>query len=158
MNTGAVANRYAKALLLLTQESGRTEQVFSQACALLQNPDAVPAVLEPDLEKLMALLIKNGRQDHIRFVLTSYIGLYREFAGIVQAKLITAVPAKDLEDKFTRLIQKRTGGTVMLESKVDPSIIGGFILQTDRETLDASVRRKLNTIRRQLSEKNIKKV
>ena len=53
MNTGVISSRYARALLLLTKESGRGEEVFSQARALLKDSSRVPEPLEPDLARLV---------------------------------------------------------------------------------------------------------
>jgi len=52
------------------------------------------------------------------------------------------------------MIVKGTQGTVEFETSVEPSIIGGFILDIDYNRLDASVATQLNRVRRQFMEKN----
>ena len=44
------------------------------------------------------------------------------------------------------LVQSRAQGTVEFNTEVDPSIIGGFILEYDTYRMDASVKSKLNAI------------
>lgn len=155
MNTGAIAKRYAKALLLQTQDSGRGEQVFGQVRSMLASPDAaLPQALEPDIQKLVALLVRNGRQDYLKFILHSFLGLYCKAEGICRATLTTAVPSPELAVKMEKLLASKTGGRVLLEQKVEPDLIGGFILDVEEFMLDASVRNRIETIRRQFVEKN----
>lgn len=158
MNTGLISSRYAKALLMLTQESGRGEQVCKQIYHLLADPDHVPDQLEPDIQKLVLLLEKNHRLEYLKFIFHSYIDLYYKSAGIVRAKLITAVPAPGLEDKICSLISGSTGCRIVLDTKTDPDIIGGFVLEIDDKLLDASVRRQLEIMHTRFVEKNTRLV
>lgn len=154
MNTGLIASRYANALLLLTKESGRGEQVCEQIRGILASPDDMPAEFEPDLEKLIALLKKNGRLEYLKFVLRSFVSLYFSSEGICLATLTTAIPAPGLGKKLCNLVTGLTGYRIVLDSRVDPSIIGGFVLDVDDNLFDASVRTQIETIRREFIEKN----
>lgn len=158
MNTGAVSKRYAKALLLLTQETGRSAQVCEQAESLLRDPDSFKGKLEPDLEKMIALLAANGRTDHLRYILSSFIGQYRSSVGIISASLVTAVPSPELGERLSSLVTTKTGLKVELTQTVDPGLIGGFVFDTDQYRLDASVRSRIEAIRRQFIEKNTRLV
>ncbi|MCQ2167733.1 MAG: F0F1 ATP synthase subunit delta [Bacteroidales bacterium] len=158
MNTGIIAGRYAKALLLLTQETGRGEQVSQQIQGLLRDPDHLPAVLEPDLEKLLSLLARNGRVDYLKFVFQSFLRMYYDSVNIRPARLTTAVPAAELGKRLCDLVSAKSGCKVILESSVDPSIIGGFVFEIDDFLIDASVRAQIEDIRRQFVEKNTRLV
>ena len=46
------------------------------------------------------------------------------------------------EDKMKALVQSRAQGTVEFNTEVDPSLIGGFILEYDTYRMDASVKSK----------------
>lgn len=59
-----------------------------------------------------------------------------------------------LESRLRELIGKETGCELLLETKVDPSLIGGFVFEVEDMILDASVSRQLDFIRRQFIEKN----
>ena len=154
MNTGIIASRYANALLLLTEESGRGEQVCNQIRALLAAPDKMPDKLEPDLERLLVLLKKNGRTEYLKFIFRSFVDRYFESTGTCLAKLVTAVPAPDLGKKLCDLVSRLTGYRIILEASVDPSIIGGFVFDVDDNIFDASVKTQIETIRREFIEKN----
>ena len=154
MNQGAVTSRYAKAFLLLVEESGRGEQVFTQVRALLADPSSAPKPLEPDLESLVLLLKKNRRLDCLKFILHDFVRLWCKEHKVVLVKLITAVPSPGLPERLEGMLAARTGCKIIMEASVDPELLGGFVLELDNEMLDASVRRQIDDIRRQLVQKN----
>lgn len=154
MNQGAIASRYAKAFLRLVEESGRGEQVFTQVRTLLADASSVPRPLEPDIEKLVLLLRRNRRLDCLKFVLNDFVRMWCEANHIVVARLVCAVASPDLPARAEELIASRTGCKVILDCSVDAELLGGFVLELENETLDASVRRQLDDIRRQLVQKN----
>ena len=86
MNTGVVSARYAKALLLLVQETGNGERVFEQVRTVLERPAETPARLEPELEKLVLLLRANSRMDLLKFVLRDFVRAYCVQNGICLAR------------------------------------------------------------------------
>ena len=154
MNTGAISKRYAKALLELSRESGRGERDYAQALALLEHPDRKPAKLEEDIEKLVQLLLRNGRLPYVKFILRSFVDLYRKENGIVEVRLTMASPSPGLEEKLWQTLASTIGGTILFTSKVDPDLIGGFVLEVDDKQLNASAKSQLDKIRRKLDELN----
>ena len=153
MNTGVISARYARALLLLVQQSGRGEQVFEQARQILSDPSHLPAELEPDLAKLVLLMRNRGRDDHLKFTLTHFTRLWCEAAGARLVHLRTAVPSPGLEKRIAEILEKG-GNRVIMDSTVDPSLEGGFVFEVDGYMLDASVRTQMERIRREFIEKN----
>ena len=149
MNTGIIASRYATALLRYTEETGGGERVCAQVRQLLRQPGERPGKLEPELERLTRLLVKNGRLEDVRFIFRSFIAMYYRSRGIRVARLTTAVPAQELEQKLRAMLERQLGCEVLLESDVDPDLLGGFTLEVGDYLLDASVRRQIETIRRQ---------
>ena len=149
MNTGMIASRYASALLRYTQETGGGERVCAQVRRLLEHPEERPAALEPELERFVRLLVKNGRMGEVRFIFRSFIAMYYRSRGIQVARLTTAVPAKELERKLRNVLEKQLGCEVLLEASVNPDLLGGFTLEIGDYLLDGSVRRQIETIRRQ---------
>ena len=154
MNTGAISKRYAKALLELSRESGRGAQDCDQALALLEHPEQKPAKLEEDIQKLVELLIRNGRMPYVKFILRSFVDLYRKENGIVEVRLTMAAESPDLEEKLRQILADSIGGTILFTSKVDPDLIGGFVLEVDDRQLNASAKSQLDKIRRKLDELN----
>ena len=172
MNAGIIASRYATALLKLVEETGSGEAVVRQAESLAGTlppksqpgrvADAILSLpdLEPDLRKLVELMVKNGRSDCIRLALNSFISLYYESRGIIRGRLTlpsspdSSQAFKDLEVRLKELITSRTGKELQLTTVVDESIIGGFVLEVEDHLLDASVSHQLEMIKRQFIERN----
>lgn len=154
MNQGAVASRYAKAFLDLVEESGRGEQVFAQVRALLADASALPQPLEDDIRRLVLLLRRNKRLDNLKFILHDFVRLYCEKERILIVELTSSVPSPGLAGRVEQMLAEKTGCTVLLESKVDPELLGGFVIELENEMLDASVRTQIDRIRRQLVQKN----
>lgn len=130
-----------------------------------------------ELHKFLELLIRNGRIGDVRLVLTTFVTEYYRSRHIKRARLVVADPAlldpeptpsdpepvegslrqaqrPALESRLRELIGKETGCELLLETKVDPSLIGGFVFEVEDTALDASVSRQLDFIRRQFIEKN----
>ena len=154
MNTGAVTNRYAKALLLLTRESGRGAEVCSQVMALLRDPSSVPARLEPDLTRFVAFLVQKGRRDYLQRILRTFVDLYCSSVGLSHVVLTTTVESPELEKRVRTVLESRLGHGILLETEVDPALIGGYRVEVDGKMLDASVRRQLQILRREFIVKN----
>ena len=156
MNSGAVTKRYARALLLYTQERGSAERVSEQVRKMLRNSSRLPSKLEPDLERFIRLLVARGRTDYLRRILRCFLDMYVESVGLKNVRLITAAPFEGLEDMVRESIEKRTGCKVIIETEVDPALIGGFRVIVNGEMMDASVRHQLQLLERQFVEKNIR--
>ena len=154
MNTGAVTKRYAKALLLLTRESGRGEQVCAQVIDILRDPANIPSPLEEDLGKFISFLASKGRADYLRRILRSFVDLYCESSGLQHAVLTSAVESPELEKKVRGELESRFGGKVLLETAVDPNLIGGYRLEVGGYMMDGSVRRQLDILRREFIVRN----
>ena len=153
MNTGVISSRYARALLRLTTENGSAAAVYRQVRAMLDNPDAVPSPLEPDLQKFVSLLVANHREQYLRFIFNSYVSLYLKENNMKLATLTTVTSNPELEQKIRALVTERTGCGLDLNVKLDPKLIGGFRLVVDDLLLDASVSSQLEKLRRQFIEK-----
>lgn len=149
MNAGIIASRYAAALLRYTQETGGGERVCAQVRRLLDHPDQDPGPLEPELERFIQLLVRNGRLEDVRFILHDFIEMYYRSLGVRVARLTTVVASRELEQKLHAMLEKQLGCEVVIETRVDPALIGGFTLEVGDYLLDASVRRQIDTIRRQ---------
>lgn len=181
MNTGLVSARYASALLKFATKTGNEEVVYMQVLALhhslssvqklrelIDNPMGLPDKMKfgllvsalgkeemaDELQRFIRLVMKNRRTKFLRFMFVSFIIQYRDAHNIKFSRLITAVPAPELEDRLKRIIRERKGDSVIFEHRIDPGIIGGFIIEIDGFRLDASTATQLKSVRRQFIEKN----
>lgn len=154
MNTGIISSRYAKALLKLVDETGNGESVYNQVRQVLRNPDEMPSAWEPELRKFVSLLVRNKRVDYVKYIFHTFLDMYNDSRGRKTATLTTAVPAPYLEERLKALLEDKFGGEVLLETSLDPGLIGGFVLMVDDRMLDASVARQIEEIRGQFLDKN----
>jgi F0F1-type ATP synthase delta subunit len=53
--------------------------------------------------------------------------------------------------ELERRIQEQTGQNVQLESRVDEEILGGIVLRVGNSILDASIRHRLEQLRREVA-------
>lgn len=168
------AIRYAKALLSLSLSEKKADKVNDDmkriANTISENEElanvlgnsviktevkkAALLAIFPKLNKLTSglfdLLISNKRIDILPAVAEKYSVLFDEHNGKEVAQVTTAVPlTKDLEKKVLAKVKELTNKTVELESIVDESIIGGFILRVGDQQFDASISNKLNKLKRE---------
>lgn len=97
------------------------------------------------------LLVNKNREGELPEIITAFIKQYKDYKNIHIVKLTTATPVS--ESVKTALVErvKQTANlqNIELESVVDPSIIGGFVLQTGDKLVDASVAYELKEIARE---------
>ena len=176
MNDNKVATRYAKALFELAEEQNALTAVAEDMHAvlaitkenesfkqLLESPvirvkkkeEIFRKLFETDSHALsmqfFLLLLRNKRENYLKHIIRHFLDLQRKKQGIVDAQITTAIT---LGRKEIRQLRKDVGDTlhaeVALREKVDESLVGGFILRFDDKQMDASIRKQLNQIRRQL--------
>jgi F-type H+-transporting ATPase subunit delta len=97
------------------------------------------------------LVVKNGI-GVIGEIAAEYRRLVDVYHGIQPAKVVTAVPidAKDKE-KLAENLGALVGSKIVVESRVDPAILGGVIARVGGKLLDGSTRSKLAALNRELA-------
>jgi ATP synthase F1 delta subunit len=108
--------------------------------------DTDPAVLN-----FLKLLIEKHRMPVLFRIRAEYDRLWEEENKLLPVEITSAVEldesiAKQLGDR----IQEQTGRKVELSSRVEPDILGGIVVQVGNSVLDASVRNRLDQLRRQV--------
>ena len=173
MNTGLISTRYAGSLLDYAISTGEVMAVYENMKLLsemflafpklrssitnlgLTNLDkkriiitACGVTVPPSLDKMIDLILRNEREEHLQIIALRFVELYRKKFNIQYGKLITAVAIdKEREQQFIERIIKITGKELEMELVVDTDIIGGFILNLDNYQWDASVQGELTRIR-----------
>ncbi len=181
MNTGIIASRYASALLKYSVGNGDEDAVYRQALILddafsrlpefsriVSTPltvsdsekmslmrSAIPdGKMADSLDRFLQLVIRNGRISFLRFILHSFVSKYYGMKGIVTAELVTCVPSPELENRLKELAASVSGEKLLMRTRQDPSLIGGFIFEMNGLRVDASISRQLGNIRKMFNEKN----
>jgi len=181
VTSGAAAGRYARAIFDVALKEGidieKAQADLQQFVDLfaahpvlsntLGNP-AIPASkkkalvsalvtragdLTPVVSKVILLLAERDRLLLLPDILRIYRERVMDHQKVIRGDVTTAVPIAD--EKIRALeqgLQKATGRTVILESKVDPSIIGGVITRLGSTVYDGSVTSQLQKMRQALLE------
>ena len=173
----AVSHRmYARSLFQAARDQGRLDEVHAElgefAAAIggvpelrrvLENPELDPQQKAGVLGEILAdadelvrnfvlLTAEKGRAGEIEEI-------YRELDALVAAErrrltvdLTTAYELSDDEaEAIVQKIARSSGRSVEATRRVDPSLIGGLVLQVGSYRLDASVRGRLNRLRHELA-------
>jgi len=168
MNDSKISVRYAKALFNLALERNIIDAVkvdvefLNEVCNLPEFNDFLNSPILPVSKKLIViknifkgnildmvydfivLMTTNRRESFLKIITLDYLKFYREFKGIVEAELTTAVAiSEDNKQNIALLLKQLLGGDVDIKNKIKPDIIGGFVLRVDDKQIDASVKAQL---------------
>lgn len=182
MDDGIIASRYAGALLKYVLETGNGERVCAEAKRLeqaltrlpelrlvLDNPADVAAAqklsllraalgeepVSDEMERFLRLVLDKGRIPLLRLMLHDFVALFHRTRNVLYARLTTAAPAQEaLIERLRALVREKTGKEAVIETAVDPELIGGFVFDVEDYRMDASVLRSLRRIRREFQETN----
>ncbi|HXB44212.1 MAG TPA: ATP synthase F1 subunit delta [Puia sp.] len=171
-----LATRYAKSLIDLALERGEIEPVYSDmlllqsVCksskdfvSLLKSPiikgdqkqKVLDAVTNGRIGMITAsfnkLLVAKGREDVLPEIITAFIQQYKDHKEIFIVKLTTATPvSEELKNAILEKIRKDTSmQNIELQTEIKESLIGGFVLETAGQLMDASIAFGLNNVRKQ---------
>jgi F-type H+-transporting ATPase subunit delta len=172
----AAAQRiYARALYEAAHDRDRVEQVAADLAELaraidaskelagfLDNPQVEPATKADVLGQVaeggddlvrnfVRLVALKGRAGQLPRIREEFQALVDAAAGRVAVELTTAYELPEEEAAaIVGKIEQASGRTVEASRKVDPSLIGGIVLQAGSLRVDASVRGRLERLRREL--------
>ncbi len=105
------------------------------------------------LVELLDLLLEKKRFGVLDQVIEDYGNLLEEHRGVVRAEVTTAteVPVAQERELIAKL-EKRTGKTIRLVKRIDPSILGGMMVRIGDRIIDRSIRRGFEEMREKLLE------
>jgi F-type H+-transporting ATPase subunit delta len=176
MQNPRLAARYAKSLMDLAIETSKIEALYGDMKSLLevcncsrdfvmmmkspvikadQKLNVVNALFEGKVDPLTIAFIKlitqKGREFFLPEIAGAFITAYKQYNKINDVVLTTATA---LDDEMKAAIQQKieqqfVGMSVDLETKVDESLIGGFVLESNNNLFDASILRDLKDIKKQ---------
>ena len=98
--------------------------------------------------RLLMILLHNGRLHVLHDILAALRARLDRDTQSVEARVVTAQPADAaVLEALRALVADRTKQSVRLVSKVDPSLLGGFVVSVGSARLDASLERRLEKAR-----------
>ncbi len=112
--------------------------------------------------KFIDLVIRNKREKYFPAILKKFIKFQENDAGIKILILTSAIEIDEaLKQRISKIFEKKYNSRIHLFTRVNPSIMGGFIIQTDDLLYDASLATELKRLKkeltRQVMEKSAKK-
>lgn len=180
MSQSTIAERYARAIFELADEANQVEPVsqairgFAEAYASSSElrevlghglddsrresllKDLTVRLAAPALaDKAIRFVAHRRRLSVIADIAVLLTRMADDKAGIVRATVTSAAPlSDDYLRELTREIEQRTKRRVVLERKEDPSLIAGVVTRIGDQTVDGSLRGRLDAIERQLLASN----
>ena len=113
---------------------------------LLQEADQI-------LLNFLSLLIENHRMPVIFRIRHEYERLWDEENRILPVEITSAIELDQATtESLGRTIGERAGRNVMLAARVDPDILGGIVVRVGNSILDASIRNRLEQLRRHVAQ------
>ena len=107
---------------------------------------------DPVLSNFLKLLIENHRMPVIFRVRRDFDTLWEEENRLLPVSVTSAVELdKDTVRQIGDRIAQQTGRKVQLSANVDPDILGGMVVRVGNQVLDASVRNRLEQLRKQVA-------
>src|ERR1700754_5088109 len=171
-----IAAVYARSLFEVAQEQGKLDEVreqlgqfadamhedrdlqvffFSPYFSTQEKEDGLDRAVsgaDPIFSNFLKLLIENHRMPVIFRVRRSYEELWEDENKLLPVQVTSAVEldkatVKQIGDR----IAEQTGRKVELSAIVEPDILGGIVVRVGNQVLDASVRNRLEQLRKQVA-------
>ena len=99
-------------------------------------------------KKFLGLLSANGRTSALAAVITAFEKLAADSRGEVQAQVTTAVALSAAQTKgVAQALRQALGKDPLIETRVDPAILGGIKVRVGSRLFDASLRSKLDSLK-----------
>jgi F-type H+-transporting ATPase subunit delta len=104
------------------------------------------------LLNLARLLVRKNRTALAAEIAAQFARLVEEQRGVAHARAVTAVPLSDQEKQaLAQRLERDTGQRAILATEVDPTLIGGVVVQIGDRLVDASTRHRLEALRESLA-------
>ena len=171
-----IARVYAEALFDVARDKGKLDEIHEQlgqvADGIADNRDLqvflfspyfsssekregisrVVSGADPELVNFLELLAEKHRMPAIFRIRRRFDESWAKEERRLEVKLTSAVDLPpDLVEEVGKQIEKQTGQTIELETDVDENVLGGIVLQVGNMVLDASVRNKLERLRKEVA-------
>lgn len=176
MKGSKIASRYATALLEISIEQNKVDQVLSDMNYLLEvnnetrdfqllldspivKGDKKIAIFEElfgqfeDVSmSFVKLITQNRRENFLPEIAAAFDLQVKEHKGIVPITLISAVPLESAtKERILEKVEKSVTGQLEVTELIDESLIGGFIVRMGDKQIDASVASQFNDLKQRLT-------
>ena len=177
MDNGKISVRYARALFQTAQDQhcedavyeGMTRFTHNYLLAIAQFNEVLADPIVPKKEKVkliemavgdpmhdclkqyITFLTNQKREDKMPLIAMKYMEMYRAKHNILNAQVTTATELpEETYDRIKAFIKQTFDADTEMDVRIDPSLIGGFILDIENTRMDASVAGQLNAMKNKL--------
>jgi F-type H+-transporting ATPase subunit delta len=106
---------------------------------------------EPMFLNFLELLLENHRMPALFRIRREYEALWEDYNRLLPVAITSAVELdKETVRHIGDRIAEQTGRKIELTSTVEPDILGGIVVRVGNQVLDASIRNRLDTLRKQV--------
>ena len=181
MSELTVGARYAKSLIDLAQDENILEQVKGdmelfigvvkhnhELFAVLRNPiishdkkvKILDAIFGDKVSKattgFFKIMISKSRGEVLYYTAQEFINQYNAKKNIIKALVTSATPLSAANQKqIADLVAAEVGGHIILQTKVDPALIGGFVLTVGDRQIDTSIASSLKKLKLEFAQKAV---
>jgi len=177
MKNPKLSDRYAKALYEFSLENNNLEAIYQDIIfiksvfhdnrnlfVVIESPVIFPdkkmkifsEIFKDKISEIsfgfLKLLIMKKREPALLQICDEFIKFYYKHHNIKIAWITTA---QELEEslvlKIKKILEEQAHATIEIQLKIDPAIVGGFIVKIDDFVVDASILSKINQLKREFS-------
>ena len=173
-----ISKEYAEAIFMLASEGGREEPVLRELelvqRAFEENPEYMEFLVSPSVARservaslggvfaarvsehvlsLLQLMCEKGRIGAFSECFAEYKALFDMRRAVVIANVTSAVElTEEQKGALTQKLEKMSARQVKLSCRVDPTLLGGMIVEMDGKIIDGSLRYRLRDVKEVMSQ------
>jgi F-type H+-transporting ATPase subunit delta len=177
MIEGRLSRRYTRALFQLAREAGEEEKIgreieqffsvyngsdlekvlINPAFAIAERKKILVRVTEtqqlsPLTVKFLSLLLERDRLVELAGIVSCYRRLLNEAKGRVEAKVASpGTLDATLMDQLRDRLRGISGKDVVLQQEIDPSLLGGLVIELEGKVYDGSIRTQLERMKQRIA-------
>lgn len=107
---------------------------------------------DPIVTNVLELLVEKHRMPAIFRIRREFDRLWDDAHKLLPVEITSAFALDEkLVEQLSARIGEQTGRTVTLTTTVDPGVIGGIVMRVGNNILDASIRTRLESLRKQVA-------
>ena len=119
--------------------------------------DGLTEGMKTQATNFLKVLVDNGREEILEEALGRYEQLVKENLGRIEVGVTTAVELsqEQLDRVKERLGRVLEGREIVLETNIDPELIGGAVFRFGGRMMDGSIRGRLESLRERMLERSV---
>jgi F-type H+-transporting ATPase subunit delta len=170
-----LARPYAEAVFRLAEEQGTLDkwsETLQFIATIVQDPQIVSVIANPKVDRtalktllldigdeyldevgknLIKLLIDNGKLMIVPQLVSQYEQLKAQHQGYVKVEIVSAYEVEPPQrEAIETALQKRLGKAVELNITLDSTLIGGWLIRTENQVIDISIKGRLQQMAAEL--------